>query len=226
VVDFFTAGSLGTSTPGARAFPPLSMPRRGRYVNAQGPTRRCRRTRAPPAPRSCDNLAQPAGAEPGGDVKDVLAGSERMSAPLRVLVVGCGNMGSSHARAYHSTRGSTWSASLTTRQEPGRRWRPLLAASRRSTTTAARSPPRARTAWPSAPTRHARRPDAAGVRRRLPRVRREARGDQRNGGRIGRGRGRAGRAQARRRLHPPAPPVVAEVHRAGPVARHAARDAD
>jgi len=138
-----------------------------------------------------------------------------MGGRLKVVVVGCGNMGSSHAKAYHADPGFTLVGVVDRAPGPRMRWRRPWAALRSSTTTIAR--------WLHAPglrrdlhvSRHARAIDPARVRGRLSCVRGEAGGHHRRRGRTGRSRGDPVRTQARGRLHPAAPPLLVEVHRVG-----------
>ncbi|MCK7510091.1 MAG: Gfo/Idh/MocA family oxidoreductase [Desulfobacterales bacterium] len=151
VVVFFTAGSLGMSTPGAPSSVRASMPRVGPSGHlAHDPP--MPPDASAPAPRSCDNLRSRPAAEPGGNVNDVSTRSERMSTPLRVLVVGCGNMGSSHARAYHADPGFDLAGVVDRAAGPRHA---LAAAARRRRRVRrlrhGRSRRRGRTAWPSAP---------------------------------------------------------------------------
>ena len=151
----------------------------------------------------------------------------RMKTPLKILVVGCGNMGSSHAKAYHADPGFELAGVVDQRRAPAPRagGRPRRSPGVRRLRARAGRHEAGLCRHLHLP-RHARRLDAARVRRRLPRLRREADRDH------GRGR-RAVVAEATRagrklvvgyilRHHP----VVAQVHRAGPDARQAAGDAD
>ena len=150
-----------------------------------------------------------------------------MTRPLRVLVAGCGNMGASHARAYHQMP-EFEIAGLVSRG-PASRARAQQGAGR---------PPGVRGLLPGARghaprrrehqhvSRDPRRLRASRHRGRLPRLLREAAGRDRRGGAVHRRRRAARQPQAGDRLHPARPPGVDAVHRDRPDARQAAGDAD
>ena len=151
-----------------------------------------------------------------------------MTRPLRVLVAGCGNMGASHARAYHKmpefeivglvSRGPASRAALEqgTRRAAGiRRLLPGARGHADPTSSASTRIPR-RTARTRAPP--SRRAATSSARSPWPKPSHEAQSIV--------DAARAGEPEAGHRLHPARAPGVGAVHRDRPHARQAARDAD
>ena len=150
-----------------------------------------------------------------------------MTSPLRVLVAGCGNMGASHARAYHKmpefeivglvSRGPTSRGAAQQRAGRPARVRRLL-----------RGPCRhqARRRQHQHLPRDARAVCESGNRCGLSRVLRKAAGRDRRGGSEHRRPGAREPPQAGRRIHPARSPGLDPVHRNRAHARQTARHAD